>query len=415
LETVWEWTPDVPTPAGPLRAGDLDGEGVEEIVVRLAPQRIVALRAEGQVLWQYEQEEGLADLFVIDLEGRGAADVLVVENPRRVVRLRGDGTVAWAWDGVPNNVNLVYADDLTGDGRSEIIVGYFNGYLALTAAGQLLWMKPGYGTTPRSAACGTWMATGSRNCWAAARPPRSACSTSRRRRGRQSTLGVQIVKGRTKKLSGQKKKSEQERHERVLTLLAEAYPQAACSLAFENPWQLLVATILAAQCTDERVNQVTPGLFARYRTPEEFADAPLEELEELIRPTGYYRHKARAIQACAEEIVEKYGGEVPAEMETLTQLPGVGRKTANVLLGNAFGVPGLTVDTHVQRLSQRLGLTLEKNPEKIEQDLMAIVPRSDWTIFSHRLIAHGRQVCTARRPQCETCVLLEVCPRLGVA
>lgn len=215
-------------------------------------------------------------------------------------------------------------------------------------------------------------------------------------------------------MSGHQEKSEQERQQQVLTLLAEAYPQATCSLDFETPWQLLVATILAAQCTDERVNQVTPGLFARYRTPEELADAPLEELEELIRPTGFYRNKARAIQACAEAIVEKYGGEVPAEMETLTQLPGVGRKTANVLLGNAFGLPAIAVDTHVQRLSRRLGLTREKDPEKIEQDLRAIVPPSDWTIFSHRLIAHGRQVCTARRPQCETCVLLEFCPRIGV-
>lgn len=209
--------------------------------------------------------------------------------------------------------------------------------------------------------------------------------------------------------------AEQARLAQLLDRLAEAYPQARCSLHFTTPWELLVATILAAQCTDERVNQVTSGLFARYPNPQALAQAPLEELEAAIKPTGYYQNKAKSLQACARQLVERFGGEVPGTLEELTSLPGVGRKTAQVILGNAFGVPGIAVDTHVRRLSQRMGLTRQTDPFKIEQELMGIVPPAEWTLFSHRMIAHGRAVCTARRPRCGECPLAEACPQIGVA
>jgi endonuclease-3 len=215
-------------------------------------------------------------------------------------------------------------------------------------------------------------------------------------------------------LNRKSQEAEQARIAQLLDLLAGAYPEAECTLNFTTPWELLVATILAAQCTDERVNQVTPGLLARFPRPEDFADAPLEEIEEAIRPTGYYKNKAKALQTCARQVVEQFGGEVPNTLEELTTLHGVGRKTANVLLGNAFGVPGITVDTHVKRLSQRMGLTEQTDPYKIEQDLMPVVPPADWTIFSHRMITHGRAVCTARQPRCAECALAEVCPKVGV-
>ncbi|HJT78725.1 MAG TPA: endonuclease III [Gemmataceae bacterium] len=202
---------------------------------------------------------------------------------------------------------------------------------------------------------------------------------------------------------------------RIVRALARLYPDAHCALDHKTPLQLLVATILSAQCTDARVNLVTPALFARYPAAAAFADADPRELEALIQSTGFFRNKARNIMACCRRLVEEHGGEVPSTMEELVPLPGVGRKTANVILGNAFGTPGITVDTHVGRLSRRLGLTEHSDPEKVERDLMALVPRKEWTMFSHRLIFHGRQVCHARKPDCAGCGLARLCPRIGVA
>jgi endonuclease III len=201
---------------------------------------------------------------------------------------------------------------------------------------------------------------------------------------------------------------------RLLNILAKAYPNAHCALHHENPLQLLIATILSAQCTDVRVNLVTPALFARYPDARAFAEADIGELEKAIQSTGFFRNKARNIQACCRIIVEQYDGQVPATMEELVPLPGIGRKTANVVLGNAFGVPGITVDTHVGRLSRRLGLTEEDDPVKVEFDLMALIPKKEWTMFSHRLIFHGRQVCYARKPNCAECQLAKLCPKIGV-
>ncbi len=198
--------------------------------------------------------------------------------------------------------------------------------------------------------------------------------------------------------------------------LAVAYPEAWCELRYSNPYELLVATILSAQCTDARVNQVTPALFARYPDPATLAAADPKELEELIRPTGFFRNKARALVGMARAIAERFAGRVPATMEELTSLPGVGRKTANVILGTAFGIAaGIVVDTHVARLSRRLGLTRQSDPEGIEGDLQELFPPSSWILLAHRLIIHGRRVCTARRPACDSCPLSHLCPRLGVA
>jgi endonuclease-3 len=201
---------------------------------------------------------------------------------------------------------------------------------------------------------------------------------------------------------------------RVRRALAKLYPDAYCALDHGGPLQLLVATILSAQCTDARVNLVTPALFAHYHTAADFAAADPRELEGLIRTTGFFRAKTRNIRACCMAIVERFGGEVPSRLEDLVTLPGVGRKTANVVLGDCFATPGVTVDTHVGRLSRRLGLTVHSDPVKVEHDLMALVPRKEWTTFSHRLIFHGRQVCFARKPNCEGCVMKTFCPKVGV-
>jgi endonuclease-3 len=201
----------------------------------------------------------------------------------------------------------------------------------------------------------------------------------------------------------------------VVRYLRREYPDAGCSLDFRTPLELLVATVLSAQCTDQRVNQVTPGLFRKYHDAAAFARAPLAELEEAIRSTGFYRNKANSIQAACRVLVERYGGQVPREMDSLVELPGVGRKTANVILGTAFGIAaGIVVDTHVTRLSRRLGLTRQKDPVKIEQELMGLIPRREWVSFSHRLIRHGRVWCTARKPRCDGCPLRPICPRVGV-
>jgi endonuclease-3 len=195
--------------------------------------------------------------------------------------------------------------------------------------------------------------------------------------------------------------------------LARAYPDAHCALQFETPFELLVATILSAQCTDVMVNRVTPELFRRWGTPEKLAAAEPGEVEALVRPTGFFRQKAKSIQSTAQDIVSRFGGEVPRTLEELTTLRGVARKTANVVLGNCFGVPGLTVDTHMTRVNQRLRLTRETDPVKIERDLMELIPAKEWTLYSHRVIAHGREVCDARRPQCEACALRPECPFPG--
>jgi endonuclease-3 len=204
------------------------------------------------------------------------------------------------------------------------------------------------------------------------------------------------------------------RARRIARLLAKTYPDAHCALHHDGPLQLLIATILSAQCTDARVNMVTPALFKRYPDAAAFAEAEPRELEEMIRSTGFFRNKARNIIACCRQLVEQHGGEVPATMDELVPLPGVGRKTANVILGNAFDVPGIPVDTHVARLSGRMGLTEESDPVKIERDLMRLIPEKDWTMFGHRMIFHGRQVCHARKPLCEQCVVAGLCPRVGV-
>ena len=201
----------------------------------------------------------------------------------------------------------------------------------------------------------------------------------------------------------------------VLEQLRELYPDARCALDFRSPLELLVATILSAQCTDERVNKVTPALFAAYPDAAAFAAADPAALEKAIHSTGFFRNKAKSIREASADIVSKHGGQVPRTLEALTALRGVGRKTANVVLGNAYGIPGVVVDTHVTRLSHRLGLTNETDPVKIEFALMPLVPRELWTLFSHWLILHGRAVCNARKPLCSQCPLSPHCPKLGVS
>ena len=201
----------------------------------------------------------------------------------------------------------------------------------------------------------------------------------------------------------------------ILERLRRTYPDSRCSLDFQTPLQLLVATVLAAQCTDQRVNQATPALFRRFPTARDLAAGDLAEIEELVRTTGFYRNKARALKTLGQALLAEHGGEVPDTMEALHALPGVGRKTANVVLGNAFGKNvGVVVDTHVQRLSRRLGLTEEDDPEKIERDLMPLVSQEDWTLWSHLLIDLGRAVCKARKPECPRCPLADVCPSAEV-
>jgi endonuclease-3 len=197
----------------------------------------------------------------------------------------------------------------------------------------------------------------------------------------------------------------------VTARLKTEYPDARTELVWSNPLELLVATILSAQTTDVQVNRVTENLFSKYRTAEDYAYSSLDELEEYNRPTGFYRNKARSLRGMARALVEEHGGEVPSTMSELVALPGVGRKTANVVLGNAFGInEGIVVDTHVRRVSDRLGLTEGSDPAKIEQELMRLVPEGDWTIFSHLLILHGRRTCKARKPDCPNCILNDICP-----
>jgi endonuclease-3 len=209
-------------------------------------------------------------------------------------------------------------------------------------------------------------------------------------------------------------KTQQERQSRVeaiLPILKKTYPDAKCSLDYRTPLQLLVATILSAQCTDDRVNIVTKDLFKKYRTAEDYARVPQEELEKDIQSTGFYRNKAKSLRGMAKSIVDEHSGNVPDTMEQLTELPGVGRKTANVVLGNAFDKNvGIVVDTHVTRVSQRLGLTRHTDAVKIEHDLIPLVPQHDWTLWSHLMIHHGRRTCAARKPNCQQCPILKFCP-----
>ena len=202
---------------------------------------------------------------------------------------------------------------------------------------------------------------------------------------------------------------------RVLRRLKADYPDVECALMYRSPFQLLIATILSAQCTDQRVNMVTKDLFRKYRKPADFATAPLKDIESAVKSTGFFRNKAKNIKSCSAELVEKHQGKVPQNLEALVELAGVGRKTANVVLGTAFGIPtGVVVDTHVGRLSRRLGLTKQKDPVKVERDLMRVLPKREWINFSHRMIHHGRQICAARKPLCEKCSMNKFCPQIDV-
>lgn len=209
--------------------------------------------------------------------------------------------------------------------------------------------------------------------------------------------------------------SAEERIGEIIRILQETHPDAECALHHENAYQLLIATILSAQCTDERVNKETPALFAAYPDPPALAAAPREDVEEAVRSTGFYRNKAKSIQEASQRIVHEYGGDVPQTMDELLTLKGVARKTANVVLGTWYGLAtGVVVDTHVKRLSNRLGLTEETKPEKIEKDLMALVPQEEWVNFSHMVIFHGRRVCDAKKPDCANCTLNHLCPSSSV-
>jgi endonuclease-3 len=202
---------------------------------------------------------------------------------------------------------------------------------------------------------------------------------------------------------------------RIAQLLKKHYSEAKCALNFSSPLELLVATILSAQCTDERVNLVTKDLFRKYRSAAAYCRAAPKDLEKDIQSTGFFHNKTKSIQGCCKSLLERYGGEIPRDLDALVELPGIGRKTANVVLGTGYGIAsGVVVDTHVLRLSQRLGLTKEKTAEKIEQDLMAQFPKKEWIILSHRLIEHGRKICIARKPKCSQCPFDEICPKIGV-
>jgi endonuclease-3 len=202
---------------------------------------------------------------------------------------------------------------------------------------------------------------------------------------------------------------------RVVAALRREYPDAQCALRFHTSLELLVATILSAQCTDKRVNEVTKTLFRKYRSAADYARAPLAELEKDIQSTGFFRNKAKNIQAACRILAEQHDGQVPRDLEALVDLPGIGRKTANVVLGTAYGLAtGVVVDTHVGRLSRRLGLSRQKDPEKIERELMELVPQKEWVDFGHRMIHHGRQFCTARNPRCDVCPLRDISPKIGV-
>lgn len=203
--------------------------------------------------------------------------------------------------------------------------------------------------------------------------------------------------------------NNRERVKKIIEIFDKIYPEAGCSLVYRDPLQLLAAVQLSAQCTDAKVNEVTKTLFAKYKNVDDFAEADIEELEKEIKPTGFYRNKARNIKKCCQVIRDEFGGMMPDNLDDMLKLPGVGRKTANLVLGEIFGIPGIVVDTHVTRLSQRIGLTENEDPVKIEYDLMKIVPKAEWNRFCHQLIFHGRAICTARKPECSKCPIVELC------
>ncbi len=205
------------------------------------------------------------------------------------------------------------------------------------------------------------------------------------------------------------KESNKKKVKEIIKILSKEIPNSKIALNYSNPFELLIATILSAQCTDVKVNQVTSNLFKKYKSPKDFVNLSLEKLEEEIRPTGFYKNKAKSIKECCKALIERFGGKVPQTLEELVTLPGVGRKTANVILGNAYGVPGIVVDTHVHRVSKRIGLTENDDPTKIEFDLMEIVPKEEWTHFSNLLIWHGRRTCTAKKPLCNNCSIVKYC------
>jgi endonuclease-3 len=232
--------------------------------------------------------------------------------------------------------------------------------------------------------------------------------------GKYEASRKQVPKRRPKPLPSARR-PPRDRAPEIFKGLATAYPDARCALDFKTPFQLLVATILSAQCTDKRVNMVTPKLFATYPTPAALAAAKQEEVEDLVKPTGFFRNKTKSLLGVSAAIESRYGGAVPATMDALVELPGVGRKTANVILGNAFDRnEGVVVDTHVARVSQRLALTKHTDPVKIEQDLVKLFPREQWTLLAHLLIEHGRQICEARLPKCSRCPVAELCPSFGI-
>lgn len=238
---------------------------------------------------------------------------------------------------------------------------------------------------------------------------------ARRRSPRGLFLDIRRASRYKRKSMRESQEQRRQRAKVIVQKLKRYYPDAHCALDHDNALELLVATILSAQCTDERVNQVTKSLFQHYRTAHDYADADLAELEREVKSTGFFRSKAKSIKGSGARLVAEHGGQVPADLAALTALPGVGRKTANVVLGNAFGVAvGIVVDTHVKRLAYRLGLTSAKTPEKVEADLLALVDKRDWINFSHWLIFHGRRICKARKPQCEICPLEGECPKRGV-
>lgn len=271
--------------------------------------------------------------------------------------------------------------------------------------------KPARKATRRSRARKATTRTGGKKSGARSTGPKKVTAPPAARkksapRNLRATKGAATDKAAAPRTTGDKRLART-----IHRRLARAYPDAKTSLDFRSPLELLVATILSAQCTDSRVNQVTKDLFRRYRAAEHYARAPQEELEDAIRSTGFFRSKARAIRGAAMLLVEKHGGTVPDNMEELLALPGVARKTANVVLGSAFGkASGVVVDTHVERVTRRLGLTVEKDPVKIERDLMALLPAKEWVAFGHRVILHGRNTCQARRPDCPQCPLRDLCP-----
>ena len=241
-------------------------------------------------------------------------------------------------------------------------------------------------------------------------PNKSATKKSAELAKKTTATNSTTLKAKSRRPASGKQALAPERIEKILAILAATYPKVECALIHKDAWQLLVATILSAQCTDARVNMVTPVLFKRFPTPADLAAAPIDEIKEIIRSTGFYNNKAKSIQGAAKKIIADFTGKVPRTMEELLTVPGAARKTANVVLGVAYGLAvGVVVDTHVLRLSRRLELTTETTPEKVEQDLMKIVPEGHWIAFSHELIHHGRQVCIARKPRCVDCTLEKVC------